>query len=76
METKKLLMSDDELVIAFKTSKNKREQVKILADLNLCAPFIVAERLESLGAFRGTSLVARAFSKRYKAEILEGWKMA
>lgn len=60
-----LLLSDDELVREFRTAKNRKIQIGILADRCLCAPYEVAKRLEELGQFDGTKLRADRFSRVY-----------
>lgn len=67
MSEQKLLMDDTELSISFRKAKNKREQVGVLADLNLCAPYVIAEHLESLGLLTGTGLIPENFSRKYDA---------
>ena len=49
-----------------KAAKDPREQINILADLNLCAPREIAEALEAAGALEGTGLRPRQFSSDYK----------
>ena len=67
MSEQKLLMDDTELSISFRKAKNKREQIGVLADLNLCAPYVIAERLENLGLLTGTGLIPENFSRKYDA---------
>lgn len=56
-----LLMGDDELAISFRGAKDPKAQVTVLADLNVCSPRKVADRLEALGLFEGTELRAEQF---------------
>lgn len=67
MSEQKLLMDDTELSISFRKAKNKREQIGVLADLNLCAPYVIAERLESMGLLTGTGLIPENFSAKFQA---------
>lgn len=58
-------MGDEELAISFRQAKDKRAQIGVLADLNLCSPFAVAERLENLGELKGTGLTPEQFNKTF-----------
>lgn len=42
-------MSDDEIRSSFNTARNKKDQVKILAELNATTPQAMAEKLRELG---------------------------
>lgn len=63
MPTTALLMDDSELTGLFRGARDKRKQIGVLADLNCCAPIIVAQRLEDLGLLEGTDLKAEEFDK-------------
>lgn len=54
-----------EICAAFRQSKNKREQINILGDLNCCAPRTIAGVLYRAGELEGTGLTVNSFSARY-----------
>lgn len=54
-----------EICAAFRQAKDKREQINILGDLNLCAPRTIAGVLYRAGALEGTGLTVNSFSARY-----------
>ena len=59
-------MSDTELASSFRRAHNKKVQVCILADLNLCSPYEIAARLDALGKLAAEGLTPAQFSSRYK----------
>lgn len=61
----KINIDSSELLVDFKTAKNKREQINILADLHCCAPRTIAELLKQLGALEGTDIKPSQFSNVY-----------
>lgn len=61
-----MLMPDDELAVMLRQAKDKRSQVGVLADLNLCSPYEMALHLQALGLFAGTELHPEQFSNVYK----------
>ncbi len=63
--TETVRMDDGELTGLFRTARDKRSQIRVLADLNLCSPFEIAQRLERLGALKGTKLQPAQFSAKY-----------
>ena len=54
-----------EICAAFRQAKDKREQINILGDLNLCAPRTIAGVLYRAGELEGTGLTVNSFSARY-----------
>lgn len=62
---KKINIDSTELLVDFKTAKNKREQINILADLHCCSPRTIAELLKQLGALEGADIKPSQFSNVY-----------
>lgn len=60
------MLDDNELRISFVGAKNKREQVGVLADLNVCPPREIAERLDAMGLLSAEGLCVEQFSARYR----------
>lgn len=63
---KKINIDSTELLVDFKTAKNKREQINILADLHCCSPRTIAELLKQLGALEGTNIKPLEFTDHYE----------
>lgn len=63
---KKINIDSTELLVDFKTAKNKREQINILADLHCCSPRTIAELLKQLGALEGTDIKPLEFTNHYE----------
>lgn len=61
----KINIDSSELLVEFKTAKNKREQINILGDLHCCSPRTIAELLNTLGALEGTDIKPSQFSNVY-----------
>lgn len=59
------MMDDSELRISFLDAKNKREQVGVLADLNVCAPREISERLDAMGLLEPEGLRVEQFKAQY-----------
>ena len=55
-----------ELLHNFRSARNKREQIEIEADLHCCAPRVIAERLDELGALKSMDIKPSEFSARYR----------
>lgn len=62
----KINIDSTELLVNFKTAKNKREQINILADLHCCSPRTIAELLNTLGALEGTDIKPLEFTNQYE----------
>lgn len=45
----KLSMSDDEIRVSYNTAKDQKAQIKVLAELNVTTPSVMAEKLRELG---------------------------
>ena len=45
----KLAMSDDEIRVSYNTAKDQKAQVKVLAELNVTTPAVMAAKLRDLG---------------------------
>lgn len=45
----KFFMSDDEIMVSFNTAKNKKDQVRVLADLNATTQQVIVDKLKALG---------------------------
>ncbi|WP_418480431.1 hypothetical protein [Dysosmobacter sp.] len=45
----KLAMSDDEIRVSYNTAKDQKAQIKILAELNVTTPAVMAAKLRDLG---------------------------
>ena len=69
-------MGDEELAVSFRRAKDKKAQISILADLNLCAPYEIAERLESMGELTGTGLMPENFPRRYISSNAKAGKVS
>lgn len=67
MAKKKPLIKIDgaELMHNFRAAKDKRMQIDIEADLHCCAPRIIAETLDQLGALEGTGIKPQQFSDTF-----------
>lgn len=61
MSEQKLLMDDTELSISFRTAKDKRAQITVLAELNACSPHEIAQRLDAMGLLDDAGLRADQF---------------
>ena len=45
----KFSMSDDEIRVSYNTAKDQKAQVKVLAELNVTTPAVMAAKLRDLG---------------------------
>lgn len=45
----KFAMSDDEIRVSYNTAKDQKAQIKILAELNVTTPTVMAAKLRELG---------------------------
>ena len=59
-----MVMTESEICVSYRQSKNKNEQVKILADLNLCKPEDITELLARNGYITGTPQVKKQKEKK------------
>jgi len=58
-------IDNTELLQNFRGARDKRKQIKIEADLHCCAPRVIAERLDELGALKCSDIKPTEFSARY-----------
>ena len=79
-----MTMTESEICVSYRQAKNKNEQVKILADLNLCKPEDITELLARNGYITGTPQVKKQEEKKMpsKGRILQlslngisGWQI-
>lgn len=59
-----MTMTESEICVSYRQAKNKNEQVKILADLNLCKPEDITELLARNGYITGTPQVKKQEEKK------------
>ena len=59
-----MTMTESEICVSYRQAKNKNEQVKILADLNLCKPEDIPELLARNGYITGTPQVKKQEEKK------------
>ena len=50
---------------SFRLAKDKRKQIKVLADLNLCSPWCIATLLDEMGELRQHDLTPDMFSNHF-----------
>lgn len=59
------MMDKSEILVAFRTAKNKKRQIKVLADLNCVAPREIATIVDEAGELQAAGLSVDDFSARY-----------
>ena len=56
-------MDKGEIAVSFRLAKDKKAQIKMLADLNLCSPWHIATLLDDMGELRQYELTPPAALK-------------
>ena len=60
-----LYLTDLELASEFRQAKEPRAYIKIAADLSMCSPHEIAQRLDDMGELRKYNLTPEMFSSRF-----------
>ena len=58
-------MDKSEIAVSFRLAKDKKAQIKMLADLNLCSPWHIATLLDEMGELRQHDLTPDMFSNHF-----------
>lgn len=58
-------MDKSEIAVSFRLARDKKAQIKMLADLNLCSPWHIATLLDEMGELRQHDLTPDMFSNRF-----------
>lgn len=58
-------MDKSEILVEFRQAKDKKQQIKVLADLNCVAPRKIAELIDEAGELQAAGLSVASFSSRY-----------
>lgn len=61
------MMDKSEIIISFRSAKDKERQIKVLSDLNCVSPREIADILDEAGELKKVGLNAKTFSSIYHA---------